>query len=181
MKNEPKKEKINKGANKGMPRGNAKHKYNSPEFLEMVESLAKKGMNDKEIALSIGLSPGYFSEKKSNVTELSDVLMRARAQINSLVRQKYLSIGLGGIKTKTTIKRAIQQDDGSVMETDLLQVTEMEHPPNPAVLGQWLFHHDEEWRQLTIEGKKLDVTTNGENINQITIFEIPDNGREENK
>lgn len=36
-------------------------------------------------------------------------------------------------------------------------------------------------RRGYIERQDIDVTTNGENINQITIFELPDNGRDENK
>ena len=35
---------------------------------------------------------------------------------------------------------------------------------NPQALATWLFNQDEEWRKSVIEGKKLDVTTNGKEI-----------------
>ena len=96
--------------------------------------------------------------------ELSEALTRARAQINAIVRQKYLSIGLGGIKTKTITRKKIEIEDGALLDGDVIQETETELPPNPGVLAQWLFNHDEEWRKSVIDGKKLDVTTNGKDI-----------------
>lgn len=141
-----------------------KYNYKSEEFLNEIESFAKKGMTDKEIALSIGLSPEEFSRKKASVPQLYQALMRARAQINSIVRQKYLALGLGGIKTKTVTRRKIELSDGEMMDADVVHETETELPPNPNVLATWLFNHDEEWRQKTIDGKKLDITTNGKDI-----------------
>ena len=35
----------------------AKHNYKSRQFLDQIESLAKKGLSDSEIAINIGLSP----------------------------------------------------------------------------------------------------------------------------
>lgn len=40
-----------------------KYDYRSEEFLSLVESYAKKGLTDKEIACAIGLTPQFFSEK----------------------------------------------------------------------------------------------------------------------
>lgn len=147
--------------------------YKSEEFINEIESLAKKGLTDKEIALSIGLNPTYFCEKKGELTEISEALTRARAQINSIVRQKYLAIGLGGLKTKAITRRKIEID-GELTDGDVIQETETELPPNPNVLATWLFNHDEEWRQKTIDGKKLDVTSNGETVGvQLVFAETP--------
>lgn len=44
-----------------------KYDYRSEEFLSLVESYAKKGFTDKEIACAIGLTPQFFSEKKSEI------------------------------------------------------------------------------------------------------------------
>lgn len=154
-----------------------KYNYKSKEFLDQIESLAKKGLTDKEIAFSMGLNPTYFSEKKEAVPELSEALTRARAQINAIVRQKYLSIGLGGIKTKTVTRKKIEIESGEgkeLLDGDVIQETETELPPNPGVLSQWLFNHDEEWRKSVIDGKKLDVTTNGNDIGvQLVFAETP--------
>lgn len=151
-----------------------KYNYKSKEFLDQIESLAKKGLTDKEIAFSMGLNPTYFSEKKEAVSELSEVLTRARSQINAIVRQKYLALGLGGIKTKTVIKKAVELENGEVSDYQLVQETEIELPPNLNALSTWLFHHDEEWRKSVIDGKKLDVTSNGETVGvQLVFAETP--------
>jgi hypothetical protein len=150
--------------------GKPKYKYRSKEFLDMIEGLAKKGLTDKEIALSIGLNQTHFCEKKSSTPEISEALARARSQINAIVRQKYLSIGLGGIKTTTVTRRKIEAEDGTLTNGEVIQETEAELPPNPSVLQTWLFNNDEEWRNAVMQGKRLDVTSNGGNIGTQLIF-----------
>lgn len=147
--------------------GKTKFDYKGKEFLESVESLAKKGLTDKEIALSIGLSPEEFCRKKASISQLYQVLACARAQINSVVRQKYLALALGGLKTKAVTRRKVE---GDMAEDVVIQETETELPPNLNALHTWLFHHDEEWRQKVIDGKKLDVTSNGETVGTQLIF-----------
>lgn len=140
-----------------------KYDYKSKEFLRMISELAMKGLTDKEIAYSIGLVPQTFSDKKSQISELSEALAQARAHINSIVRQKYLAVGLGGIKTKTTVRKKLEIN-GEITYGDIIQETEIELPPNITALHTWLFNHDEEWRKKVIEGKKLDVTSNGKDV-----------------
>ena len=41
-----------------------KYDYKSEEFLSLVESYAKKGFTDQEIACALGITPQLFSEKK---------------------------------------------------------------------------------------------------------------------
>jgi cytoskeletal protein CcmA (bactofilin family) len=140
----------------------------------MIEGLARKGLTDKEIALSIGIAENRFCEKKGEYPELREVLTRARCQINATVRQKYLSIGLGGIKTKSVTKRKIETESGELIDGEVVQETETELPPNPNVLQTWLFHHDPEWKKSVIEGKRLDLTSNGKDMNQEIRVEIID-------
>ena len=80
-----------------------KYDYRSEEFLTLVESYAKKGFTDKEIACATGLNPTYFCEKKSEVPELSEVLSRARNAINSLVRAKFLAMPLEASKPSRSL------------------------------------------------------------------------------
>jgi hypothetical protein len=150
-----------------------KYDYRSREFLDRIEELAEKGLTDREIALSVRLSPAFFGEKKAELTELSEVLMRARGRLNTVVREKYLAIGLGGIRTKTVVRRKIEMEDGTVTEGDVMQETETELPPNPNVLQTWLFHHDPEWHKTVIDSKRLDVTTNGGDISATQLIFSP--------
>ncbi len=155
-----------------------KYDYKSEEFLNQIESLAKKGLTDREIALSIGLTPEEFSRKKNSITQLSQVLIRARAQINAAIRTKFLAVCNGGLKTKTIVRKKIELEDGTLSDGDIIQETETELPPNLSAIQTWLYHHDEEWRKSVIDGKKLDVTTNGNEITPVPItiiktYELP--------
>lgn len=147
-----------------------KHDYKSKEFLENIEALAKKGLTDCEIAFTIGLSYQRFSEKKTKIREVGEALTRGRNTINQLVRQKYLSLGFGGLKTKSITKKKMVLPDGTESQGDIVFETETELPPNERVLATWLSLHDEEWRDKTIELKKLDVTSNGKDIGIQLVF-----------
>jgi hypothetical protein len=151
-----------------------KYNYQSKEFLATIETLAKKGLTDKEIAYSIGIGHTCFCEKKQKFNELAEALTRARCHINAIVRQKYLSLGLGGVKTKSITKRKIEAGNGELMDGEVIQETETELPPNPHVLQTWLFNNDPEWRKAVIEGKRLDLTSNGRGINTNIQVEVID-------
>lgn len=125
-----------------------KYDYRGEEFLSLVESYAKKGFSDKEIAFAIGIVPQTFSEKKNELKELSDVLSRARSTINALVRAKFLAMALGGIKTKTTTRRKLKDKDGNLLDETEECVVESELAPNLSAQSTWLYHHDEEWRKV---------------------------------
>lgn len=125
-----------------------KYDYKSEEFLSLVESYAKKGFTDKEIACAIGIAPQFFSEKKSEIPELSDVLSRARSAINALVRAKFLAMALGGIKTKSVTRRRLKDKDGNLLDETEECVVESELAPNLSAQATWLRHYDTEWRKV---------------------------------
>lgn len=122
-----------------------KYDYKSEEFLSLVESYAKKGFTDKEIACAIGIAPQKFSEKKS---ELSEVLSRARSAINALVRAKFLAMALGGIKTKSVTRRRLKDKDGNLLDETEECVVETELAPSLSAQATWLCHHDPDWRRV---------------------------------
>ena len=125
-----------------------KFDYKSEEFLSKVETYAKKGFTDKEIAFALGLAPQTFSQKKNEHSELSEVLARGRATITAAVRAKFLAMALGGIKTKSTVVRKLKDQDGKLTGEEELQVSESELAPNLQAMSVWLYHHDEEWRKV---------------------------------
>ncbi|WGQ15593.1 hypothetical protein [Sphingobacterium faecium] len=145
-----------------------KHDYSGEAFLKKIEELAKKGYTDKEIAYEVELTQTYFSDLKRESDVISEALARGRAKINNIVRQRFLAVALGGLKVKTITK---QKSKFSDMMTDqglgdmIVHETETELAPNLSALGTWLFNHDEEWRKQTIDGKKLDITSDGKEIN----------------
>lgn len=137
---------------KGKEGRKPKFDYTGEEFLTLVESYAKKGFTDREIAFAIGLNPTYFCEKKSQHPEISEVLTRGRATINAAVRAKFLAMALGGIKTKNTLTRKLRDSAGNLTGEEEIQVSEIELAPSLQAMSVWLYHHDEEWR--TVERKQ---------------------------
>ena len=125
-----------------------KYDYRSEEFLSQVESLAKRGLTDKEIAFAIGIAPQFFSEKKSELPELSEVLSRARCHTTGLVRAKFLAMALGGVKTKTVTRHRLKDKDGNILDESEETVVESELAPNLSAQATWLRHYDSEWRKV---------------------------------
>lgn len=125
-----------------------KFDYTSEDFLSLVESYAKKGFTDKEIAFAVGIRPETFCVKKNEYAQLSQVLARGRALVTSTVRAKFLAMALGGIKTKSTVVRKLRDTEGKLTGEEELQVSESELAPNLQAMSVWLYHHDEDWRKI---------------------------------
>lgn len=164
-------------------RGGRKPKfdYTSEDFLSLVESYAKKGFTDKEIAYSLGLSPQTFSEKKSEYHELSEVLVRGRATITAAVRAKYLAMAMGGVKVKSETRRFVQEKchcmgedkkcldcggTGWVTLTDkaIVQETISELAPSLQAQSVILYHYDPDWKN--VERKQDDDEDNEVDIDE---------------
>lgn len=169
-------------ARKGDPK--PKFDYDAPRFYEVIEDMAAKGLTDQDIAWGLvsefgqNLNPRYFNQLKNEkgedgeltvrASKISEALSRGRAKINLAVRSAFLKSALGGRKVKTVsvVSKRIRTEDGRETGGVELQTTETETElaPNFQAQSTWLFNHDQEWRQKVIEGKKLDVTTNGKEI-----------------
>lgn len=167
---------------------NRKFDYDSKEFYDEIERLARAGLTDAEIAVGLEdafgetLTPSVFCTMKSGTysgwseeenkkygDRISKVLAYGRARIMSKVRGTYLVAALGGRKIKTTaVTRRKLRMDGVYTDDEEIQTTETEQelPPNIQALATWLYHHDKEWRKVQ---KGLDDEGNtkvdGININ----------------
>jgi hypothetical protein len=186
---------------------NSKEFYDSIEQLAMKGMTDRHIARALVVDFGESLNPTYFSELKNEKDEngelterakgISEALARGREKINLLVRDTYLKTALGGKKTKDIVRSYAEWKcdckgkdincpncfgTGKIVSESkaVIQEVEREMQPNIQALSVWLFNHDEEWKQAVIEGKKLDITSKGEQINQITVFELPDNGRNEN-
>lgn len=142
-----------------------KFDYTSEDFLSAVETYAKKGFTDKEIAYAIGLSPQKFCEKKGEFSELSEVLARGRATITAAIRAKFVAMAMGGIKVKSETRRFVQErctcmgkkkkcpdcgGIGWIALTDKSVVQEIisELPPSLQAQSVILYHYDPEWKSV---------------------------------
>jgi hypothetical protein len=137
-----------------------KYDYTSDDFLSLVESYAKKGFTDKEIAFATGITPETFCIKKNELPQLSQVLARGRALITSTVRAKFLAMAMGGIKTKNTTVRKLRDKDGNLTGEEEVQTTEGELAPSLQAQSVWLYHYDEDWRKVERkQDEEADIPT----------------------
>lgn len=134
-----------------------KFDYKSEEFLSQVETYAKKGFTDREIAFALGLAPQTFCEKKNEHSELCEVLARGRATITAAVRAKFLAMALGGIKTKSTVVRKLKDPDGNLTGEEELQVSESELAPNLQAMSVWLYHMMKNGGRLSAGRTKMQI------------------------
>lgn len=137
-----------------------KFDYTGEEFLNRISEYAKKGYTDREIACAIGLSEQKFSERKSQHSEISEALMGARAQLNSVVRAAFLKSALGGKKVRTykyiqkrceckgqNPKCPICDGEGWITPEQHREMIESELPPNPLFQEHWLRNYDPDFRK----------------------------------
>jgi hypothetical protein len=181
--------------------GKPKFNYDDDAFYMEIMANAMKGLTDSQISFALEdkfnqtLTAEVFSKMKNGKYEgwdeeqnkvrggrLSQALAHGREKINSIIRGSYLKAALGGkmIHSKSTVVRRIRLSDGTETDNQEVQETnsEQELAPNLQALSTWLFNHDLEWKKAVIEGKKLDITTDGDAISQVTVFQLPDNGRD---
>ena len=172
---------------------NSEEFYNAIEQLAMKGMTDRHIARALVADFGESLNPNYFSSLKNEKDDngepterskgISEALARGREKINLLVRDTYLKTALGGKKTKDIVRAFVEykcdckgHDDecpvcGGIgkyySETKaVIQEVEREMQPNIQALSTWLFNHDEEWKQAVIEGKKLDITSNGKEIQQ---------------
>lgn len=147
-----------------------KFDYDSEEWYSAISELAMQGRTDEGIAYGLAdrfgqsLDPSVFTSMLNGTyrywpqslraergEKIRKVLAHARANVNSIVKGRYLKAALGGmkLKTKNTTSRHLVID-GVPTEDEIVQTTisETETAPNIQALSTWLYHHDPEWRKV---------------------------------
>lgn len=130
-----------------------KYSYTDVNFLMNLESYAKKGLTDKEIATSLNITPECFSRRKKRHPEIVNALKKGRTIINALLKSKLLQMALGGIVIKGYKHRVTVGDQ-------IVTTTIRDSAPNLQAICNWLYHHDEEWRSIE---KKEDIASTHKN------------------
>lgn len=160
-----------------------KYDYEGEKFLEMISELAKKGYTDRDIAITIGITPEEFSRKKSASQHIPQALARGRSQLNTVVRGAFLKAALGGrlVKKYSYVQKRCEcggkdpecpicDGSGWITPEQHRVVEEYEQAPNIMAQNRWLMNYDEEWKKQLkgndptdinkVEGIDIEVTFN---------------------
>ena len=149
-----------------------KFNYDGEDFYKEIYALAMQGLQDGEIAYSLGdnlgvdgLTPTTFSEMKAGKYRLwtdeenarrgariNEELAHGRSRILGIVRGRYLKAALGGIKVKGKVVRKRYNVVNGVadMNNRIEDITESEQEtaPNMQALANFLYHHDPQFRNI---------------------------------
>lgn len=136
----------------------AKFDFYDKQNLLKIEGWARDGWEDKQIAENLRYNETYFSELKSKIPELSEALKRGRQPLDIIVENSLYKRATG-LKVKTVIKRWLLLPDGTKTDTEILQETESEIPPDTGAAMAWLKNRKpESWNKEPI---RVDTTSKG--------------------
>lgn len=144
--------------------------YDSDALYDEIYHLAFNGASDKDIANMLEndhhehISDDLFSRWKNGKYEkwtkeenerrssrLVGVLTRARSKVVFGLKNAYLKMALGKVKTKNkgTVKRRMVVN-GQQTDDELVQTTEneVEYAPSLQAIQVLLYHYDPDWRKV---------------------------------
>ncbi len=145
-----------------------KFDYDSDEFYDEIFALALNGATDSEIAVMLedkfgcSLCAEAFSsmkngnyhrwtkeENKRRSERLVKVLTHARQRLVLTLRNTYVKMAFGKIKTKNkaTVSRRLRID-GQLTDDEEVQTTvsDIEYAPNLQAISTLLYHYDKDWK-----------------------------------
>lgn len=120
-----------------------KFDFKDKQNLIRIESWARDGLDDKQIAANIGYNETYFSELKGQIPELSEALKNGRAPIDFAIESKIYRKAMG---MKVTVQQAVKikdvyfDEEGRRCEKERVEVVELEQevPPDTTAGIFWL-------------------------------------------
>lgn len=107
------------------------------EGLLLIESWARDGLTDEQIAKNIGISRSTLNEWKKKYPDISDTLKRGKEVVDVEVENSLLKRSLGFTTTEVTRERALNPETGKFKLVVTKAVTK-EIPPDTTAQIFWL-------------------------------------------
>lgn len=147
-----------------------KFDFKDKDNQNLIEEMARDGLDDKQIAEKIGYGQQYFVELKKKFSELSEALKRGRKPLNYFVESSLFKRAVGLKVKSTTTKQIKDKQTGEIIAEEVV-TTETELPPDTGAMAYWLKQRKaDKWNK---EPVKVDVTTQGEKVTRPSI-KLPD-------
>lgn len=140
------------------------------EYNEQAEKLCKLGFIDTELADFFDVHVDTINEWKSVHPEFSASIKNGKQLADANVAAKLYERATGYNCPDVDIKVI----DGNIVQTELVK----HYPPDPVAAIFWLKNRQKKkWRDKIEQGF---TDGDGNDIEQVVIFKIPDNGRQAN-
>lgn len=137
------------------------YNYTDKEFLLSIESMARDGLDEAQIAEQIGVHRSYFCELKNKYPELDNAVKRGRKPLDIIVEDSLYKRAIG-LKVKKITRKWVVAPDGTQSDAEIILEEETELPPDTGAAMAWLKHRKpEQWNLAS----KLDLTTKNESLN----------------
>lgn len=134
----------------GEVRPMAKGKYEqwlTPEGLGRIEAWCRDGLDDKQLAAKMGISPSTLYAWQKEHPEISEAATRGRAGAREQILNSLYKKATGfSITVKTPMRRRVSRDE------DVIEIVEKEEyfPPDDRAARLWLNAHE---RQILRDGE----------------------------
>lgn len=160
------------------------------EYCEQVEKLCRLGATDKEIADFFSVAESTINKWKKDYPEFSESLKKGKLLADANVADRLYQRAIGfaheseeikvimGGKQKSKSDDTDSEDPGSAAgdHPNIVRVPILkQYPPDTVACIFWLKNRQKEkWRDKVEQGF---TNGEGEDVDPIVIFQIPDNGR----
>jgi len=135
-----------------------KYDFTDKDLLATIEGFIRDGWDNKQVAKYLKYNNTHFSELIGKYPELSEAIRRGRKPIIFAVENSLIKRCMG-LKVKSTTKRWMVGPDGKQSDTEILQETETEIPPEPKSIMFFLTQRKPELYNK--QPQKVDITTGG--------------------
>ena len=118
----------------------AKLKYVPESFPLLAEQYARQGLNDVQIARSLGVSPATYYTYLEKFPEFLEAIKKGKAPIDLQVENAALKSALGFeyIETTTEYEKGIDQEGRPTMVPVKSKKVTKYYPPTPTSFIYWL-------------------------------------------
>jgi hypothetical protein len=158
-------EKMNEYA-KGNPGGGAPTKYRK-QYAEQAYNYCKLGAIDEDLAEFFNVTEKTINDWKHKHEEFKCALNKGKIIADSEVVAALYKKATGYSHSDVDIKMY----EGQVIQTPLIK----RYPPDTTAAIFWLKNRQpKQWR----EKQEVDHTSKGEALQSVTVFRLPDNGRD---
>jgi hypothetical protein len=138
------------------------------EYNLQAEKLCKLGATDKELADFFEIVESTLNEWKLRYPEFSESIKKGKTLADAEVAEKLYHRAIGYEHPDCEIKIL----DGQIVTVPLVK----HYPPDSVAAIFWLKNRQKKkWRDKIEQGF---TNENGEDVNPVMIFKIPDNGRD---
>lgn len=139
-----------------------------PEYCEQVEKLCKLGAKDSEIAEFFHIQESTLNNWKLKYCDFMEALKRGKMIADANVADRLFNRAMG----YTHESEKIFNNEGMITRAPYTE----HYPPDVTACIFWLKNRQpKKWRDKIEQGF---TNSDGEDVNPVTIFQLPDNGRD---